>query len=118
MWLTVINMNIYKKVNFSQCLTKYHAMKTYFGNGGIATLILNLGTRWSWVISFTPRLLFLRYPLVRRLSGPQSHSAPDGEEENISHQFPYRELKPGRPARNLVSILNKLQRLPWTLTVI
>jgi len=27
-------------------LTKHHAMKTYWGNGGIAPRILNLGTRW------------------------------------------------------------------------
>jgi hypothetical protein len=26
-------------------------MNTYSGNGGIAVLILNLGTRWKWVIS-------------------------------------------------------------------
>jgi len=27
-------------------LTEYHAMKTYWGRGGIAPCILNLGTRW------------------------------------------------------------------------
>jgi hypothetical protein len=30
-------------------------MKTYWVNGGIATRILDLGTRWRWVVSFTPR---------------------------------------------------------------
>jgi len=30
------------------------AKKTYSGNSGIAPIILNLGNRWSWVISFTP----------------------------------------------------------------
>jgi hypothetical protein len=30
-------------------------MKTYWGSGGIAPLILDLGTRWRWVVSFTPR---------------------------------------------------------------
>jgi len=34
-------------------LIKNHAMKTYWGNGGIAARILNLGTRWRWVVSFT-----------------------------------------------------------------
>jgi len=34
------------KVKVSLCLTEYHAMKTYWGNGGIFPCILNLGTRW------------------------------------------------------------------------
>jgi len=49
-------------------------MKTYRG-GGIAPLILDLGTRRRRVGSFTPRLLYprwksLRYSLGRRLGGP------------------------------------------------
>jgi len=28
------------------CLTKHHAMETYWGSGGKAQLILDLGTRW------------------------------------------------------------------------
>jgi len=28
------------KVNLSQCLTKHHVMKVYFGSGGIAPRIL------------------------------------------------------------------------------
>jgi hypothetical protein len=34
------------KVKLSLCLTKHHAMKTYWGSGGIAPRILDLGTRW------------------------------------------------------------------------
>jgi hypothetical protein len=34
------------KVKLSLCLTKHHAMKTYWGSGGIASRILDLGTRW------------------------------------------------------------------------
>jgi hypothetical protein len=30
----------------SLCLTKHHAMKVYWGSGGIAPRILDLGTRW------------------------------------------------------------------------
>jgi hypothetical protein len=30
-------------------------MKTYWGSGGIAPRILDLGTRWRCVVSFTPR---------------------------------------------------------------
>jgi len=47
-------------------------------NGGIASHI-DLGTRWMWAVSFTPRSLHpqgnsSRYPLDRRLGGPQSRS--------------------------------------------
>jgi hypothetical protein len=34
------------KVKLSLRLTKLHAMKIYWGSGGIAPRILNLGTRW------------------------------------------------------------------------
>jgi len=33
-------------------------MKTYRGSGGTAPLILNFGTRWKWVVTFTPRPLY------------------------------------------------------------
>jgi hypothetical protein len=33
------------KVKLSLCLTKHYAMKTYWGSGGIAPRILDLGTR-------------------------------------------------------------------------
>jgi hypothetical protein len=47
------------KVNLSLCLFKHHTMKTYWGCGGTAPHILNLGTRWgewsaSWTGSFNP----------------------------------------------------------------
>jgi len=42
-------------------------MKTYWGSGGIAPRILNLGVMWRWVASFTPRSL---YPLGR---APSTH---------------------------------------------
>jgi hypothetical protein len=32
-------------------------MKEYYESGGIAPRILDLSTRWMWVVSFTPRLL-------------------------------------------------------------
>jgi hypothetical protein len=48
------------KVKLSLCLTKHHAMKTYWGSGGIAPRILGLGTRWRWVVSFNPRPLYPR----------------------------------------------------------
>jgi hypothetical protein len=65
-------------------LTKHHAMKAYW-IGGIATRILELGTRLRWIVSFTFRSLYPQgkspcYPLDRRLRGPQSRSASGGEE--------------------------------------
>jgi len=51
-------------------------MKTW-GSGGTNPLIPNRGTRWRWVVSFMPRLLYPRnksprYPLDRGLGGPQN----------------------------------------------
>jgi hypothetical protein len=51
-----------------------------------STHIFDLGTRCRWVVSFTPRLLYPqgkspRYPLDRRLYGPQSHSWRGSEEK-------------------------------------
>jgi hypothetical protein len=44
------------------------------GGGVIAPFILNLGTRWQWVVSFTSRPLPFHYPLNRELDGFQSWS--------------------------------------------
>jgi hypothetical protein len=51
--------------------------------------ILDLGTRWRLVVSITPRSLYARgnrsrYPLDRRLGGPQSRSGRCGEETNLA----------------------------------
>jgi hypothetical protein len=64
------------KVKFYLCWMKHHAIKTFCGSGGLAPRILNLGARWCWVVSFTPRQLYLqgrssRYTLHRRLGWPQ-----------------------------------------------
>jgi hypothetical protein len=63
-----------KKVKLSLCLTKHHAMKTYWGSGSIAPCIPDLGTKWRGVVSFTPQLLYPQgknpwYPSDRRLGG-------------------------------------------------
>jgi hypothetical protein len=49
------------------------------GSGCIDPRILDLGTSWSWVVSFTPRPLYHQrksppYPLDKRLGGPQKRS--------------------------------------------
>jgi hypothetical protein len=58
-------------------------MKAYWRSGGIAPHIFDLGTRWRWVVSFTPLPLYPQgkrpwYPLDRRLVGPQSRSGGSG----------------------------------------
>jgi hypothetical protein len=73
-------------------LTEHHAMKVYWGSVGTIPRILELGTRWRRVVSFTPRPLYAqgkspRYPLMRRLGGPQSRYRTGGEEKN-SHPLP------------------------------
>jgi hypothetical protein len=50
-----------------------------YGSGCINPHFLDLGTNWRRVVSFTPRPLYPRYPLHRRLGGPQSQSGPFGE---------------------------------------
>jgi hypothetical protein len=47
-------------------------MKTYWRSGGIVPRILDLGTKWMWVVSFTPRPLYPQgkspwHPSDRRL---------------------------------------------------
>jgi hypothetical protein len=59
----------------------------YWGSGGKAPNILDLGTRWRWVMRLTPWPLYPQgksplYPLDRRLRGPQSRSGRGGEEKN------------------------------------
>jgi hypothetical protein len=51
------------------------------GSGCIDPHFLDLGTSWRWVVNLTPRPLYSRgksprYPLDRRLGGPQSAVTP------------------------------------------
>jgi hypothetical protein len=62
-------------------------MSAYWGSGGIAPCIFDLGTRCRWVVSFMPQLLYPQgkspwYPLDRKLGEPQSQSGRSGEEKN------------------------------------
>jgi hypothetical protein len=68
-------------------------MKAYWGSGGIAPSILDIGTRWRWMVSFMSRSLYpqgksLWYPLDRRLGGPQSRSRRGG---HCWNQWQYKE---------------------------
>jgi hypothetical protein len=102
---TVSTQFISVKVKLSLCLTKHHAMNTYWGNGDTAPRILRPGTRGRWVISFTTRPLYTQwknpwYPLDRRLGGLQSRSG-NGVKEKNSQPPPGIELRSSdRPARS------------------
>jgi hypothetical protein len=66
-----------------------------YGLWRYSSTILELGIRWRWVVSFTPWLLYTRgksprYPLVRRMCGPQSRS------ERYGQQNTRLELNPSR----------------------
>jgi len=71
-------------------LIKHQAIKTYWESGDIGQRTLDLGTRWRWVVSFTPwppyrRGKSPRYPFDRRLGGPQSRSGLGGKEKKSHH---------------------------------
>jgi hypothetical protein len=79
-------------------------------------IIFNLGTRWRWVVGFTPQALYPRenspqYPLYRRLGRPQYLSARYGEGKNVLTMTGIDLRLPCRPARSLVPILTELSRL-------
>jgi hypothetical protein len=87
------------KVKLSLCLTKHHAMKTYWGSGGTAPCILDLGTRCRWMPLY-PQGKHHRYPQDKRLGGPQCRSGRGSEEKN-SQPLPGIELQnPENPARS------------------
>jgi hypothetical protein len=65
-------------------------MKAYWGNGGIATRIIDLGIRWRSVVSFMTRPLYPQgkspwFPLDRRLGELKCRSERGGEEKNSQH---------------------------------
>jgi len=67
-------------------------------NAGIAPHILNLGTRWKYMVSFMPSPLYHPgishwYPLDRRPGGSQSQSE-CGEEEKKIPSLPLQGMKP------------------------
>jgi len=99
MMVTTFCISYQVQVKF--CLSKYNAMKTYLGSGGIAPCNLNLSTRWRGVLIFMPRLLYSRCPLDRKLGWPKSQSGGSGEEKKF---WLCRESKAGGLARNKIFI--------------
>jgi hypothetical protein len=76
--------------------------RRHMGEWRYSSTFLDLGTRWRWVVSFTslplyPRGYRPRYPLDRRLGGPQSQSGLCGEEKNLTLPG----IEPGRSSPSL-----------------
>jgi hypothetical protein len=85
------------------------------GSGGIAPRILNLGTKWMWVSGQLHAQAAL--PSGERTSGTNwiggwlgPRAGLDTVAKTISSR-PYRESNPGRPVRNLVTVLTELRQL-------
>jgi hypothetical protein len=75
----------------------------HMGEWRYSSTIFDHGTRWRWVVTFTPRPLYLRakspqYPLDRRLGG--SRRSGRCEEEKIS-TLPRIEPRPSSPPSTL-----------------
>jgi hypothetical protein len=93
------------KHNLACSLTEHHAMKAYWENGATAPRILNLGTRWRWVVRFMPLALYLppsgeRAPgihLIGAWVGPRA-----GLDAVVKRKIPSccRDSNPHHPARS------------------
>jgi hypothetical protein len=84
----------YENVKLSLCLIKHHTMKTC-GDWRYNSTILDLVTRWRWVVSFIPGE---RAPSTRWLRGWVGPRAGLHAVKNRKPSCPCRELNPGRPA--------------------
>jgi len=104
-----------RQIKLSLCLTKHHAMKTYWGveiqlhaflTSALDGVSCQLHAPAPLLTGKSPRC-----PLDRRLSGPQSRSGQDCEDKKKTLHCPCWELISGRPARRLVTILTGLPGL-------
>jgi hypothetical protein len=90
-----------------------HAMKAYRESRGVAPLILNLSITWRRVGNFTSRSHYPRteprYPLNRRLRGPQSRCGRFWRRE--IYPAPTGIRAPDRTAPSLVAIPTELRWL-------
>jgi hypothetical protein len=91
-------------------------MKAYGGMEVQLHAFFDLGTRWRWVVSFTPQPLYPQwkrnwYHLDRRLGGLQSRSGRGSEEKNSQPPPEIETYNPDRPARSLVTIPTELSQL-------
>jgi hypothetical protein len=103
------------EVDLSLCLTKHHALKTYWGSGRIDPQVFNLGTRGEGSASglrrFIPERRVPGTHWIRGcVDGPQGRSGRSGDVRKF-HHCPSRELNPGRPYNDWATLtpLTKVQ---------
>jgi hypothetical protein len=96
-------------------------MKAYWGSEGIVQHILNLYTKWTWVVNCTPQPLFPQrkgpwYPLYRRMGGPQIRSGHNCSEEKNSQPLPRLEAPIIQPvAQRYTAELSWLQHVTYAV---
>jgi hypothetical protein len=89
-----------------------HAVKAYGGSRDIDPLILNLYTKWKWLVSLTPRSLGSLppggkshwYRLGRRLDGPQGRSGHFAKQKDLLHLPGVESRFLGCPSRRLLTL--------------
>jgi hypothetical protein len=100
-------------------------MKAYWGSGGIVPRILDLGSRWRWVISFTPRPLYPqgKSPGTHWIGGWVAPRAVLGAVVKRKIPSPRRESNPRTPINTCYGdgttvprILNLCTRCSWVVT--
>jgi len=94
-------------------LTGHHAMKAFWASGGIAPWILDLRTRWSLVVSFTPRSFYLqgKSPGTQWIAGwVGSRSGLNAVVKRTSQPLPGLESQITQPVAQCYS--TQLSRLP------
>jgi hypothetical protein len=88
-------------------------MKAYCRSGDTDPRILNLGTRWRWVVSFTLRPLYLQEEAscTHWIGGWVGTRAGLDAVTRRNHPILRRESNPCCPSRSLVTILTELSRI-------
>ena len=73
------------RLQFEACRTGSKSCSLYMSlrRKGISPLILNLGTRYRWVMNFMPPTFFPRYVSNKKLGGPQSRAGTLWEEKSL-----------------------------------
>jgi len=81
-----------------------------WGSGGITPTTLNLDTKWTWVVSFTPRPLYPR-ERVQGVNWTGDWVGPRAMDMMAKRKItcPRRKSNPGSPARRLVTVLTELR---------
>jgi hypothetical protein len=109
-WLPVLLVKVKVKIwRWTLCLIKHHAMRTYLGSGSVDGQILNLSTRWRWVVSLWP-ICFTSGERTLGIYWIGVWVGPIAGLDAVTGKNPSscQELNPGCPAHSLVTLLTEL----------